>query len=102
MRADILLLGSCVLIGYGHSFQIANFLSSYSGEQTQQRQLAAPYPAQLEERQAGFSGDQIAERQGIVVGSITTIFVVFMISLVTSIVTNIIFSIESIIPQQGL
>ena len=105
MRADVILLSSCVLIGYGHAFQIANFLSSYTGN-TQQRQLPAPYPdpsypAQLEERQTGFGGDQIAERQTIVVGSITTIFVVFVISLVTSIVTNIIFTIESIIPEQG-
>ena len=105
MRADVILLSSCVFIGYGQAFQIANFLSSFTGN-TQQRQLPAPYPdpsypAQLEERQTGFGGDQIAERQSIVVGSITTIFVVFMISLITSIVTNIIFTIESIIPEQG-
>ena len=106
MRADLLLLCSCVLIGYGDTFQIANFLSSFSGEAAHQRQLGPPYPdssypAQLTERQAGLGGDQIAERQSIVVGSITTIFVVFMISLITSIVTNIMFSIESIIPNNG-
>ena len=87
------------------TFQIANFLSSYSGGAAQQRHLGAPYPdssypAQLTEKQAGL-GDQIAERQSIVVGSITTIFVVFMISLITCILTNIMFSIESIIPNEG-
>merc|ERR1712147_155936 len=100
MRADILLLGSCALIGYGHSFQIANFLSSFTGEQTQQRQLVAPYPdspypdspypVQLEDRQ-----DQIAERQSVAISSITTVAVVFIISVTVSIITNIMFSINA-------
>ena len=99
MRADILLLGSCALIGYGHSFQIANFLSSFTGEQTQQRQLVAPYSdspyqqAQLVERQ-----DQIEERQSVAITSITTVAVVFIISLTVSIMTNIMFEIEAIFP----
>ena len=98
MRADILLLGSCALIGYGHSFQIANFLSSFTGEQTQQRQLVAPYPdspypVQLEDRQ-----DQIEERQSVAISSITTVAVVFIISLTVSIMTNFMFEIEAIFP----
>ena len=102
MRADILLLGSCALIGYGHSFQIANFLSSFTGEQTQQRQLVAPYPdspypVQLEERQ-----DQIEERQIIAIESVTTVAVVFIISLTVSIMANIMFSIEGLFPEPGL
>merc|ERR1711971_1369992 len=96
MRADILLLGSCALIGYGRSFQIANFLSSFTGEQTQQRQLVAPYPdspypVQLEERQ-----DQIAERQSVAITSITTVAV---ISLTVSVITNIMFSINATFPE---
>merc|ERR1711971_1428347 len=104
MRADILLLGSCALIGYGYSFQIANFLSSFTGEQTQQRQLVAPYPdspypdsphpVQLEERQ-----DQIAERQSVAITSITTVAVVAVISFTVSVITNIMFSINATFPE---
>ena len=77
MRADLILLCSCVLIGYGDTFQITDFLSSpYS--QNNQRQLDA-YP----------DTDQLAERQD--GGSVTQIFAVFLIAFATSVLTNFIF-----------
>ena len=80
MRPDLILVGSCVFIGYGDTFQITDFLSSpFSGSHYDQRQLDAAYPVT----------DQLTERQD--GGSVTQIFAVFLIAFGTSVLTNLIF-----------
>ena len=81
MRPDLILLGSCVLLGHGDTFQITDFLSSsHSQFRNNQRQLDAAYP----------DTDQLAERQD--GGSVTQTFAVFLIAFSTSVITNLLFS----------
>lgn len=77
MRADLILLGSCVLIGFGNTFQITDFLSSPFSHNNQRQLDAYPDTDQLTERQDG--------------GSVTQIFAVFLIAFGTSVLTNLIF-----------